>query len=74
MTILTVAIPGASCAYATTQMFPTSWLRFEGLVLPIPADVQQRAVLYPCSGAPDWSNTYGLLEKAVFQFKHFAQI
>jgi len=69
MTILTMAILVASCANATTQMPPTSWLRSGASVLPIPADVQQLAVLYPRGGAPDWSNAYGRLEGAAFQLK-----
>jgi hypothetical protein len=65
MTIFTVAILVASCANATTQMPPASWPRSGASVLPIPADVQQMAVLYPRGGAADWSNAYGRLEGGI---------
>ncbi len=71
MTVLTVATLVASCANATSQTPSTSWLRSENPVLPIPADVQQMAVLYPRGGTPDWSNAYGRLEGAAFQLKTF---
>jgi hypothetical protein len=31
------------------------------------------AVLYPCGGTPAWTNAYGHLEGAAFQFKTFRQ-
>jgi hypothetical protein len=39
-------------------------------VLPIPADVQRMAVLYPRGGTPEWSDAYGRLEGAAFQLKN----
>jgi hypothetical protein len=71
MTALTVAVLVADCASVATQTTPTFWLRSAPPLSPIPADVQQRAVLYPHGGTPDWSNAYGRLEGAAFQFKTF---
>ena len=69
MTVLTMAILLASCASTTTQTTPT--FRSTPPASPIPADVQQMAILYPRGGTPDWSNAYGRLEGAAFQLKTF---
>jgi hypothetical protein len=69
MAILPVAILMVSCASTATQT--TLTFRSALLMLPIPADVQQMAVLYPRGGTPDWSNAYGRLEGAAFQLKTF---
>ena len=71
MSVLTMAILIASCASATTQTTPTFGFRSTPPVLPIPADVQRVAVLYPRGGAPEWSSAYGRLEGAAFQLKTF---
>lgn len=71
MTILTMAVLVANCANATNQMPPTFSFHPTPLVLPIPADVQRVAVLYPREAHPDWSNAYGRLEGAAFQLKSF---
>jgi hypothetical protein len=69
MTVLTMAVLLASCASTTTQTIPT--FRSAPPASPIPADVQQMAILYPRGGTPDWSNAYGRLEGAAFQLKTF---
>jgi hypothetical protein len=71
MTILTMAILGANCANATKEMPPTINFHPTPLMLPIPADVQRVAVLYPREAHPDWSSAYGRLEGAAFQLKTF---
>lgn len=71
MGILTMAVLVASCASATTQMTPTFGFHSMPPVLPIPADVQRVAVLYPRGGTPEWSSAYGRLEGAAFQLKTF---
>jgi hypothetical protein len=71
MTILTMAVLVANCANATKQMPPTFSFHPTPLVLPIPADVQRVAVLYPREAHPDWSSAYGRLEGAAFQLKTF---
>ncbi len=71
MTALTVAVLVANCASVATQTTPTFWLRSAPPPSPIPADVQQRAVLYPHGGTPDWASAYGRLERAAFQLKTF---
>lgn len=71
MGILTMAVLMASCSSVTTQTPPTFGFRSDPQVLPIPADVQQMAVLYPRGGTPDWSNAYGRLEGEAFQLKTF---
>jgi len=71
MTILTMAILVANCANATKQMPPTFSFHPTPLMLPIPADVQRVAVLYPREAHPDWSSAYGRLEGAAFQLKTF---
>jgi hypothetical protein len=58
-----------SCTHTTIQTTPI--LRTTLPVLPIPADVQQIAVLYPRGRASDWSSAYGRLEGAAFQLKTF---
>jgi hypothetical protein len=67
--ILTMAFLMASCATAITQTTPT--FHSEPPVSPVPADVQQIAVLYPRGGTSDWSSAYGRLEEAAFQLKTF---
>jgi hypothetical protein len=71
MTILTMAVLVANCANATKHMTPTISFHPTPLMLPIPADVQRGAVLYPRDAHPDWSSTYGRLEGAAFQLKTF---
>ena len=71
MKLLTVAVLISSCSALPTQTTPTFGLRTIPPALPIPADVQQLAVLYPRGGTPDWSNAYGRLEGAAFQLKLF---
>lgn len=71
MAILTMAILVANCANTTKQMPPTFSFRHTPLMLPIPADVQRVAVLYPRETHPDWSSAYGRLEGAAFQLKTF---
>jgi hypothetical protein len=71
MIVLTVAALAASCVNAAKQMPPTFSFHPTPLVLPIPADVQRVAVLYPRGAHPDWSNAYGRLEGAAFQLKTF---
>lgn len=61
----------AACASVTTQTTPTFDFRSTSRVLPIPADVQRIAVLYPRGGAPEWSCAYIRLEGAAFQLKTF---
>lgn len=69
--ILTMTVLVAGCANAATRTAPTFSLRSMPPVSPIPADVQQMAVLYPRGGTPDWSSAYGRLEGAAFQLKTF---
>ena len=71
MSVLTMAVLVSSCASAATQMTPTFGLRSMPSASPIPADVQQMAVLYPRGGTSDWSSAYGRLEGAAFQLKTF---
>ena len=53
MTILTMAVLVANCANATKHMPPTISFHPTLLMLPIPADVQRVAVLYPREAHPD---------------------
>ncbi len=71
MAIVTAAVLVVSCANATKQTAPELWSRAEPSLLPIPADVQQMAVLYPRGGTSEWSSAYGRLEEAAFQLKTF---
>jgi hypothetical protein len=71
MGILTMAVLMASCSSVTTQTPPTYDFRSTPPVLPIPADVQRVAVLYPRGGSTEWSSAYGRLEGAAFQLKTF---
>ena len=71
MGILTIAVLMASCPSVTTQTTPTFSFRSTPRVLPIPADVQRMAVLYPRGGPPEWSSAYSRLEGAAFQLKTF---
>ena len=71
MRVLTMAVLVSSCASAATQTTPTFGLRSTPPASPIPADVQQMAVLYPRGETPDWSSAYGRLERAAFQLKTF---
>jgi len=66
-----MAVLVTSCASATTQTTPTFGFRSMPPMLPIPADVQRVAVLYPRGGTPEWSSAYGRLEGAAFQLKTF---
>ena len=52
MTILTMAVLMANCANATKHMPPTISFHPTPLMLPIPADVQRVAVLYPREAHP----------------------
>ena len=47
VSLLTMAVLVSSCASPATQTTPTFGLRVMPPVSPIPADVQQMAVLYP---------------------------
>lgn len=67
--ILTMAVLAAGCTAPTTQMTSTSSFRDTSPMLPIPADVQRVAVLYPRSESPDWASAYGRLEEAAFELK-----
>lgn len=67
--ILTMAVLAASCTSHATQTTPTSSVRLTPQILPIPADVQRVAVLYPRGETPDWASAYGRLEEAAFQLK-----
>ena len=71
MGILTMAVLMASCSSVATQTPPTYYFRSTPPVLPIPADVQRVAVLYPRGGTTEWSSAYGRLEGAAFQLKTF---
>ena len=71
VTILTMAVLVANCTNATKPMPPTTSFHPTPLMLPIPADVQRVAVLYPREAHPDWSSAYGRLEGAAFQLKTF---
>jgi hypothetical protein len=71
MQALTLVTLVAGCTNAATQTPQPSWFHATTPMLPIPADVQQMAVLYPRGGTPDWSNAYGRLEEAAFQLKTF---
>ncbi len=71
MRILAMAVLVVSCAHATSQTTPTFRFSSEPPLLPIPADVQQMAVLYPREGTPEWSSAYGRLEGAAFHLKTF---
>jgi hypothetical protein len=71
VSVFTMAILVASCATAATQTVPTFGLRSMPSASPIPADVQQMAVLYPRGGTSDWSSAYGRLDGAAFQLKTF---
>lgn len=73
VTILTMAILVANCATAAKQMPPTFSFHPTPLMLPIPADVQRVAVLYPREAHPDWSSAYGRLEGRHSNSRHFAQ-
>ena len=53
MTILTMAVLVANCANVTKEMPPITSFHPTPLMLPIPADVQRVAVLYPREAHPD---------------------
>jgi hypothetical protein len=67
--ILTMAVLVASCTVPTVKTPSISSVRLAPPVLPIPADVQRVAVLYPRGETPDWASAYGRLEEAAFQLK-----
>jgi hypothetical protein len=64
-----MAVLTASCAHATPQTTPTFSFHSAHPTLPIPADVQRIAVLYPHGGSHEWSSAYSRLEGAAFQLK-----
>lgn len=67
--ILAVAVLATSCTAPATQTTPTSSFHPTSQTLPIPADVQRVAVLYPRGESPDWASAYGRLEEAAFELK-----
>mgnify|MGYP001239067370 CR=1 FL=1 len=71
MGVLTMAVLMVSCARATPQTTPTFGFRSAPPALPVPADVQRMAVLYPHGGNPEWSGAYSRLEGAAFRLKTF---